>query len=279
MENKNNKYLISVDLDSTLLRDHIDVSENTLTYIHELIAKGHHFIINTGRPWQSACQFQQLLGIHEPIISTNGGLVCVVSDDYKKIISNIQYNVDLEIVKKILLATKSYTYGYALTTMLGFYSNDISMLPPWLVHDNERITIYDKCLEVDEIKEKPIHLELFCNNNDDAEMILVVLEAYSSKIDYTHWAFEENFHTFEVVAKGCSKGRAMLDLADSYGISHDHILAFGDQLNDLSMLELASPGVAMINSNPEVLSRIKETTELDSEHDGVVEYLKKHIKL
>ena len=46
------KFLISVDLDDTLLTQEKTITDESVAYIQELERKGHHFIINTGRPHQ-----------------------------------------------------------------------------------------------------------------------------------------------------------------------------------------------------------------------------------
>ena len=80
------KYLISVDLDDTLLTSEKLITKETIEYVQELVKKGHHFIINTGRPFQGAIQFLKMLGIHEPMIVNNGGAIVYFDDNYEKVI-------------------------------------------------------------------------------------------------------------------------------------------------------------------------------------------------
>ena len=49
-------------------------------------------------------------------------------------------------------------------------------------------------------------------------------------------------------------------------------LAFGDNLNDVSMLEAAGDGVAMANASEEALAAANHTT-LDCDHFGVAAYV------
>ena len=49
MVNKMEKYLISVDLDDTLLTSEKQITQESIEYIRHLVSLGHHFIINTGR--------------------------------------------------------------------------------------------------------------------------------------------------------------------------------------------------------------------------------------
>lgn len=63
---------------------------------------------------------------------------------------------------------------------------------------------------------------------------------------------------FEFMASGVSKGEALRWLADYCAIDIANTLAFGDSLNDLSMLSSAGCGVAVANAAADVTSVIHE---------------------
>ncbi len=54
----------------------------------------------------------------------------------------------------------------------------------------------------------------------------------------------------EVTAPGVDKGAALARLADRLGLGAEHVVAFGDQHNDLAMLAWAGRGYAMANAHP-----------------------------
>lgn len=56
----------------------------------------------------------------------------------------------------------------------------------------------------------------------------------------------------DILPAGCSKGRAMLDLAQERGVGREEILAIGDNWNDVSMLEAAGSAVLMANAPEEL---------------------------
>jgi len=49
----------------------------------------------------------------------------------------------------------------------------------------------------------------------------------------------------EILHPGVSKAKAMLELAESWGIKREEIMALGDSDNDIEMLKAAGLGVAM----------------------------------
>jgi len=62
---------------------------------------------------------------------------------------------------------------------------------------------------------------------------------------------------FDVLPKGVSKGPSLLRLLAHLGVSNDRCLVAGDTLNDLSMLSLGLPAVAVGNSEPALLDELK----------------------
>ncbi|WP_035348733.1 HAD-IIB family hydrolase [Edaphobacter aggregans] len=66
---------------------------------------------------------------------------------------------------------------------------------------------------------------------------------------------ERDLSIVDILPAGCSKGRALLDLARERGVEREEILAIGDNWNDVSMLEAAGSAVLMANA-PEDLKEV-----------------------
>lgn len=59
----------------------------------------------------------------------------------------------------------------------------------------------------------------------------------------------------DCVAPGVNKGRALKELIDCFGITEDECVAFGDNFNDLEMLEAVKYGYIMDNAIEEIKSK------------------------
>jgi hydroxymethylpyrimidine pyrophosphatase-like HAD family hydrolase len=59
---------------------------------------------------------------------------------------------------------------------------------------------------------------------------------------------ERDLSIVDILPGGCSKGRALIDLAMQRGVEREEILAIGDNWNDVSMLEAAGSAVLMANA-------------------------------
>lgn len=75
-------------------------------------------------------------------------------------------------------------------------------------------------------------------------------------------------NNLELNSSGAHKGNALRLFAERLGLSLENCAAFGDGLNDLSMVEAAGLGVAMANAVPEVKAAAARET-LSNDEDGV----------
>ena len=76
------------------------------------------------------------------------------------------------------------------------------------------------------------------------------------------------FNNLEINVATAHKGRAIERFAAHFGWTLANCMAFGDGLNDLSMVKMAGTGVAMANAAPEVLAAADYVT-LSNDEDGV----------
>ena len=81
------------------------------------------------------------------------------------------------------------------------------------------------------------------------------------------------FNNLEINAASAHKGRSLERFAAHFGWTLATCMAFGDGLNDLSMVRMAGVGVAMANAAPEVLAAANYVT-LSNDADGVAAALR-----
>ena len=81
------------------------------------------------------------------------------------------------------------------------------------------------------------------------------------------------FNNLEINVSTAHKGRAIERFAAHFGWTLANCMAFGDGLNDLSMVRMAGIGVAMANAAPEVLAAADYVT-LSNDADGVATALR-----
>jgi Cof subfamily protein (haloacid dehalogenase superfamily) len=82
--------------------------------------------------------------------------------------------------------------------------------------------------------------------------------------EYEH----RDFSLVDVVQAGCSKGTALREWSERQGYRREEVMAMGDNLNDLEMLEFAGRPVLMGNALPELKARGWAITATNDD-DGV----------
>jgi Cof subfamily protein (haloacid dehalogenase superfamily) len=97
-----------------------------------------------------------------------------------------------------------------------------------------------------------------------------------AKFDGKLYVAQSSFDIIELLHPAVSKGSALATVAKDLHIQPEEIVAFGDNHNDIGMLQVAGLGVAMGNAHEEVKIAADYVT-LSNAEDGVAEVLEKMI--
>jgi hydroxymethylpyrimidine pyrophosphatase-like HAD family hydrolase len=74
----------------------------------------------------------------------------------------------------------------------------------------------------------------------------------------------------DIVPKGVNKGSTLLNLLDILNLNHESVITCGDSLNDLSLFQTGLKSVAVGNSEPKIIEKIKTLTNVfQSTHPGL----------
>ena len=82
-----------------------------------------------------------------------------------------------------------------------------------------------------------------------------------------------NPYYMEIFPSEAGKGSAVKRLADILGIPVENTYAAGDEQNDISMIEAAGCGIAMINGTDLVKKSADVITSEDNNHDGLARFI------
>eukprot|EP00971_Amphidinium_carterae_P094100 1862325-Amphidinium_carterae.1 len=84
-------------------------------------------------------------------------------------------------------------------------------------------------------------------------------------------------NTCEIQSIEVNKADAVAGLCEELGLSMQDVWAFGDDHNDVRMLQEAGWGVTMANATPAMSEVGKDSTEHTNDEDGVAKYLEEHL--
>ena len=101
-------------------------------------------------------------------------------------------------------------------------------------------------------------------------------DVHAELIEHRRWGAP--FPIIEIVRKGLNKAVGIDHIAKEMGIPRERIIAFGDEDNDLEMIDYAGVGVAMNNGISELKNIANEIT-LSNNEDGIGMFLQERLKL
>jgi Cof subfamily protein (haloacid dehalogenase superfamily) len=264
--------LVAIDLDDTLLRSDMTISEHTVAVLRKVRAQGVVVTLSTGRMFSSAKPFAERLEFDAPLIAYGGALVKNAGS------GEVLYNRPLEpeVARRVIRFARErkvqvnfYLLNgdddelYAeLITPLGESYGQFSRVPFHLVPDLEAL------LEGG----NPLKLLLI---DDEPAADRCLLELRELLGEQAHLA-KSKPRFVEVDHPEATKGRALQELAAWLQVERSQILAIGDNYNDIEMLEFAGLGIAVANAPPEVRRRAGHVTASNDE-DGVAQALERFV--
>jgi len=267
------KTLYISDLDGTLLNSAAELSANTVSTINRLVDEGMYFTFATARTLYSAASITERLKINVPCILNNGTAIydpnggtyvkkaCIPINISKKIISAFRKN-----------DVRCFLFKFAEGRLVTCYDKITEELMQSYV--NERRTKFDQpfieCADIlDELDETAVYI----NSCGELEKLRPVRNSVG-EIEGAGFEFYEDTYTkkwyLETFSAAASKGSGIKYLRDTYGF--ERVVAFGDNLNDLSMFEQADIKVAVGNANADLKIKADMVTDTCNEN-GVAKWL------
>ncbi|MEK4244798.1 Cof-type HAD-IIB family hydrolase [Psychrobacillus sp. FSL K6-2684] len=266
------RHLIVLDLDGTLLTDEKVISENTKTTLLKAKSEGHEVMIATGRPFRSSEMYYRELGLTTPIVNFNGAFI---HHPNNRSWDMIHKPISLNVVKEVVEAVQSYSIKNMLAEVLDdvyLHYHDEQMLSAFAL-GNPQITTGDLRTF---LKADPTSLLIHADENSVDLVRKHLRDVHAEVIDHRRWGAP--WDVIEIVRHGLNKAVGLDHVSKYLNIPKDRIIAFGDEDNDLEMIEYAGVGVAMGNAISPLQNIANEITSTNNE-DGIAEFLKERLKL
>lgn len=265
------KKLIAIDLDGTTLNAHSHITKRTEAVLQKAIAAGNVVSIATGRPYRMSAQFYQQLNLTSPMVNFNGALVHLPNKEwaYEK-----ELSIKKEIAFSILEQKQALNLDFiAAENRESFYVDRIDGIEP-------QFFATDRILSANLMKNlssDPTSLLLKTTHEYAATTSARLMSEFKDDIDVRTWGGPNAI--LEVVPKGVQKAIGVDIIARSLGIAQKDVIAFGDEHNDVELLDYAGWGVAMKNGTDQLKSYANDITERTNDEDGLADYLESYLAL
>lgn len=238
--------MLALDLDDTVLTKKKEITVENKKWIHRAFEEGVIVAIATGRGYKTVKKVYEALGLDIPMVLANGAEI------WKK---------DKHILKRHYIDKTDIKMLHNVAIESG--------ITYWAYCDDNHISGNDWTEESFDL-----NFFKFGMRCDDPKIVTYLrnkLQDYDS-IKVT-WS---NTDLVEISKKGVSKETGVQNLCDYLGIDMSEVMAIGDNMNDMELIQAAGLGVAMENAEAP-LKRVADKITDTNEADGVAKAIQKYL--
>ena len=237
--------LIATDLDGTLLGADKAVSPRNVRALQACMARGVHVMMASGRSLNAVARIAENAGLTGALIlSSNGARLdetargpLLLEDGIPESVAReaamrLCYSDDvIYMANRVPVKHHSHRPGPAADGVTLFVEDTARFLHEGAANARKLIVFSDDPEQLEKSRALMRGLPLDCSSSDTDNL--------------------------EILAAGAGKGRVLTWYAEKMNIARDEIMSFGDQTNDLSLMDAAGWPVAMDNAVDAVKARAR----------------------
>lgn len=265
---KERKYkAVFSDIDGTLLNTSHQIPGLTRKKIYSINQQGIAFVLVSARMPKGMTGIRRELRIESPMICYSGALIV----DEK---NQPMYSAPLEKEDAYRLCHMIRKIDSEIS--INLYSNDL-----WMAEDNKEFWVKQE-MEITGVQAKEVSFET-ASAFEEVHKILCMGQA--DRIADLEERLKEQFPKIriyrskdtylEIMSMEASKSDAVGRLEGKFGVTREEIIAFGDNHNDIDMIQYAGLGVAMGNAAKEV-QKIADYVTDTNDREGLLKVLEKY---
>jgi Cof subfamily protein (haloacid dehalogenase superfamily) len=263
--------LLALDIDGTLLNPLFQISDADMAALRRAHESGIEIALVTGRRHDFALPIAEQLGFDLWLISSNGAITRSLGGEtfYRDLLPAATCRQLCEAMVEFrgntVLTFDKPGKGAIVLEHLNELENSIRR---WLEKNLEYIQFIipvESALVTDPVQ------AMFCGRVARMHQALAALQSCPLFREITVLRTEypaRDLSIVDVLNKNCSKGHALERWAYYRGIPREHVMAIGDNYNDIEMLAFAGYPVIMGNASEELRGRGWKVT-LSNDQNGV----------
>ena len=271
--------VIASDMDGTLLGDDHKPAPETLAAVQRACDSGIRFMIATGRNFPGAMAELKDCGLVCDYIVSSGA---EVRNPRQQVVA--VHPISMELCRTIYEEIKDYPISVTFCTdgndykigtpeeieeslmlQMHLFFSDLPREELVQTETYQRIIRSTKTVsDMDELEDAKVPIyKLFLYSEDKGMLGELKQRLEQNKEIAVASSFPTNLEITDVKAQ---KGPVLKEYIESLGYTMDEVMALGDSLNDLSMIEMDfGATVAMANAEPEVKDAAKYITKSNTE--------------
>lgn len=272
------KKLYLSDVDGTLTRGTPFPTEYTIETLRELIKEGLNFTIATGRSLASVVDFYTEMEGILPVVTLNGALVYDINKGKAINVFGINKNVlpsIFDIFKKENKECRTFVFNWEKQQVINFRPMPVSFPYSKKVNPSTGLQ-YEDVVIVDDVPSMAKYGDVMYIGYSGPKAVVTRIYEAVSKLEGVQCTFqsdpynEDNFY-IDIFSNQAGKSAGVKVVAEYMGA--EEVITFGDNGNDICMLENADRSYAVSNASQAVKSSAKFVLE-DAGQNCIADFIK-----
>jgi Cof subfamily protein (haloacid dehalogenase superfamily) len=253
--------LVATDLDGTLLRSDLSISDRTLGTFARLERSGIGLVFVTGRPVRWLEPVLAVTGRRGTVVCANGA---VIADGRTAQVVE-SWPIPPDVLREVTTRLRAGLPGACFAVERE----------PAMVREEGYPVRWDAVwapaiVDYEELVAAPVYkLLVRAQNVDFTRLWETCVDRTDGLATPTH---SGSRGMIEIAAAGVTKATGLAWAAERAGVGQHAVIAFGDMPNDVPMLRWAGVGVAVADAHPDAVAAADVVT-LANDADGVAVYL------
>jgi 5-amino-6-(5-phospho-D-ribitylamino)uracil phosphatase len=250
--------LLAIDIDGTLLDSSGRIPEAHHGALADASAQGIAIALVTGRSYHFTRHIADALSLPLTLIVNNGAVVKQADG-----VTLMRRVLQRETARRVLAATRAFEESVAVVfdrqdeRQIVFERMDWTHPHRRGYYERNKAFIAAVSPLSDALTEDPLEV-MFNGGVAPMRVLAAALRALPSASQFSVALTEyehRDFSLLDVNGAGCSKGSTLARWTGACGFTRDEVMAVGDNLNDLDMLEFAGTAVVMGNAAESLKAR------------------------
>ncbi len=278
--------LVASDIDGTIIGENNSITQENLKAIQDMKQSNIDFTICTGKPYSMVKNFCEDLHASYGIFGNGNQIINLKTgkEIFRKTLSQEEVNTCISLAKKDKLHIHLYTENEVITPKLLYMDLRNFILKDSIYHSNLDFKV------VPDIEEyiKNHHPTVFklvisspsslVNLKDDlAQKTNLTIYRVKKSNQYKDRVINKEYEYLDITPNRTNKSEALTILTKYLELSSSEVMAIGDNLNDIDMLQNSGIGVAVANAYDAVKKVATYTTTNTVENSGFAEAIYKYI--
>lgn len=265
--------LIALDLDDSLLNNDLHISDRTVEALKKAAAQKIYIVICSGRAPAAILPFVRrldLAGLEQGryAIASNGSVILDLRE--RREIYSAKVSGDVLVRANRAAADLGLpSQVYSSSTIYAGVDNKYTRMDSQLTGmDLELVENYDEFL-----------MQGFSKMiiPGDPKILQGLQKSLSTELAGKAVVLISKPYFLEALPPNNGKGEAIKILCDRLGINMKNVMAFGDSMNDESMIVLCGLSVAMSNGMEEIKRAAAFVTRFSNDDDGIADFVEQFV--